>query len=65
VEFPRDGDHAEILIGGDGPKMVELEQMREKYQLQDRIELLGSIRPGDVRDVSGYPLSVSSSSLDA
>jgi hypothetical protein len=38
--------------GGDGPKMVELEQMREKYQLQDRIELLGSIKPSDVRDVS-------------
>jgi len=32
--------------------MVDLEQMREKYQLQDRIELLGSIRPTDVRDVS-------------
>lgn len=38
-------------LGGDGPKMVDLEQMREKYQLQDRIELLGSVRPSDVRDV--------------
>ena len=31
--------------------MVELEQMREKYLLQDRIELLGPIKPSDVRDV--------------
>ena len=31
--------------------MVELEQMREKYQLQDRIELRGSIHPADVRNV--------------
>ena len=31
--------------------MVDLEQMREQYQLQDRIELLGSIRPSDVRNV--------------
>lgn len=41
-----------FVVGGDGPKMVELEQMREKYQLQDRIELLGSIPPSGVRDVS-------------
>jgi phosphatidylinositol glycan class A protein len=34
--------------------MVDLEQMREKYQLQDRIELLGSVRPQDVRDVSYF-----------
>ncbi|WVF69309.1 hypothetical protein IAT40_004085 [Kwoniella sp. CBS 6097] len=40
-----------FVVGGDGPKMVELEQMREKYQLQDRVELLGRVKPGDVRDV--------------
>lgn len=37
--------------------MVELEQMREKYQLQDKIELLGSIPPSQVRDVSPVPFS--------
>lgn len=37
--------------------MVDLEQMREKYQLQDRVELLGSIKPADVRNVSPSPLS--------
>ncbi|KAK8858442.1 hypothetical protein IAR55_002669 [Kwoniella newhampshirensis] len=40
-----------FVVGGDGPKMVELEQMREKYQLQDRVDLLGSVKPSDVRDV--------------
>ncbi|WVR06222.1 hypothetical protein IAU60_003252 [Kwoniella sp. DSM 27419] len=40
-----------FVVGGDGPKMVELEQMREKYQLQDRVELLGRVKPADVRDV--------------
>ncbi|KGB74839.2 phosphatidylinositol glycan class A [Cryptococcus deuterogattii R265] len=40
-----------FIVGGDGPKMVELEQMREKYELQGRVELLGRVNPGDVRDV--------------
>nr|ODN79223.1 phosphatidylinositol glycan, class A [Cryptococcus depauperatus CBS 7841] len=40
-----------FIVGGDGPKMVELEQMREKYELQTRVELLGKVKPGDVRDV--------------
>jgi phosphatidylinositol glycan class A protein len=45
-----------FVVGGDGPKMVELEQMREKYRLQDRITLLGSIKPHDVQSVSHCPL---------
>jgi hypothetical protein len=40
--------------------MVELEQMREKYQLQERVELLGAVKPGDVRDVSWTNLGSSS-----
>ncbi|KAI5455533.1 Phosphatidylinositol N-acetylglucosaminyltransferase GPI3 subunit [Naganishia albida] len=40
-----------FIIGGDGPKMVELEQMREMHLLQDRIELLGSVPPGQVGNV--------------
>ncbi|EPQ53706.1 glycosyltransferase family 4 protein [Gloeophyllum trabeum ATCC 11539] len=40
-----------FLVGGDGPKMVELLQMREKHLLQDRIELLGPVKPNDVRSV--------------
>ncbi|WWC88843.1 uncharacterized protein L201_003758 [Kwoniella dendrophila CBS 6074] len=45
--FPK----VKFIIGGDGPKMVELEQMREKFQLQDKVELLGKVNPGDVKSV--------------
>ena len=37
--------------GGDGPKLIELLQMREKHLLQDRIVLLGSVAHSDVRSV--------------
>ncbi|RXK38560.1 phosphatidylinositol glycan, class A [Tremella mesenterica] len=40
-----------FLVGGDGPKMLELLQMRENHLLQDRITLLGSIPPSQVRDI--------------
>ncbi|GAO50565.1 UDP-Glycosyltransferase/glycogen phosphorylase [Saitoella complicata NRRL Y-17804] len=40
-----------FIIAGDGPKRIDLEQMREKHLLQDRVEMLGSIRHEDVRDV--------------
>ena len=45
--------HPEIrfLVAGDGPKFIDLEQMRERYQLQDRVQLIGSIRHEQVRDV--------------
>jgi phosphatidylinositol glycan class A protein len=39
-------ENVHFLIGGDGPKRVDLEQMREKHQLQERVEL-----HSDVRDV--------------
>ncbi|KAJ9109555.1 hypothetical protein QFC20_003301 [Naganishia adeliensis] len=42
---------ADRSCSGDGPKMVELEQMREMHLLQDRIELLGSVPPGQVGNV--------------
>lgn len=41
----------EFIIGGDGPKRIGLEEMREKHQLHDRVELLGSIPHSKVRDV--------------
>jgi phosphatidylinositol N-acetylglucosaminyltransferase subunit A len=40
-----------FIIGGDGPKMLLLEEMRERFQLHDRIELLGAIPHHQVRDV--------------
>ena len=33
-----------VIIGGDGPKRVRLEEMREKHSLQDRVEMLGAVQ---------------------
>ncbi|KAG6867767.1 Phosphatidylinositol N-acetylglucosaminyltransferase gpi3 subunit [Termitomyces sp. T159_Od127] len=40
-----------FVVGGDGPKLIDLLQMREKHLLQERIELLGPVRHSDVRSV--------------
>ncbi|KAI0052662.1 glycosyltransferase family 4 protein [Auriscalpium vulgare] len=40
-----------FVVGGDGPKLIDLLQMREKYFLQDRIELLGPVLHRDVPKV--------------
>ncbi|KAI0341340.1 transferase [Trametopsis cervina] len=40
-----------FVIGGAGPKMIDLLRMREKHSLQDRIELLGPVKHSDVRNV--------------
>ena len=40
-----------LLIGGDGPKKLEIEEMREKHQLHERIELLGGVKHSEVRKV--------------
>src|SRR5579862_1837309 len=45
---------ARFIIAGDGPKFIALEQMREKFMLQDRVEMLGSIRHEEVRDVRPF-----------
>ncbi|KAF8941362.1 Phosphatidylinositol N-acetylglucosaminyltransferase gpi3 subunit [Haplosporangium gracile] len=39
-----------FVIGGDGPKRIDLEQMREKHLLHDRVEFLGSIKAHQVRN---------------
>ncbi|KAH9812864.1 family 4 glycosyltransferase [Melampsora americana] len=43
-----------FLIGGDGPKRIELEQMKENFQSiisPDQVQLLGPIRSDQVRDL--------------
>jgi phosphatidylinositol glycan class A protein len=40
-----------FIVGGDGPKLLLLEEMREKYQLHDRIEFLGAVPHSEVRNV--------------
>jgi len=40
-----------FIIGGDGPKRLLLEEMREKHRLHDRVEMLGAVPHAMVRDV--------------
>ncbi|XP_037677831.1 phosphatidylinositol N-acetylglucosaminyltransferase subunit A isoform X2 [Choloepus didactylus] len=40
-----------FIIGGEGPKRVILEEVRERYQLHDRVRLLGALEHKDVRNV--------------
>ncbi|XP_068602600.1 phosphatidylinositol N-acetylglucosaminyltransferase subunit A [Brachionichthys hirsutus] len=40
-----------FVIGGEGPKRLVLEEVREKYQLHDRVRLLGALEHKDVRGV--------------
>jgi phosphatidylinositol N-acetylglucosaminyltransferase subunit A len=40
-----------FIIAGAGPKAIDLEQMIEQNVLQDKVEMLGSIRHEQVRDV--------------
>lgn len=40
-----------FLIGGDGPKRIALEEVRERFQLQERVTLLGAVPHYNVRNV--------------
>ncbi|KAH6656346.1 hypothetical protein BKA67DRAFT_513314 [Truncatella angustata] len=40
-----------FIIAGNGPKAIDLEQMIEQNVLQDRVEMLGSVRHEQVRDI--------------
>lgn len=40
-----------FIIGGDGPKMWLLQEVREKFGLQDCVTLLGSLKHSEVRNV--------------
>ncbi|XP_053295486.1 phosphatidylinositol N-acetylglucosaminyltransferase subunit A isoform X1 [Pleuronectes platessa] len=40
-----------FLVGGEGPKRIVLEEVREKYQLHDRVRLLGALEHKDVCSV--------------
>ncbi|QRW19701.1 glycosyltransferase family 4 protein [Rhizoctonia solani] len=46
AQFPQ----VHFVIGGDGPKLTNLLQMRERHMLQDRIHLLGSLRHDQVHE---------------
>lgn len=40
-----------FIIGGDGPKMNILKEMRDKYNIADKVELLGALPHHEVRNV--------------
>uniref|UniRef100_A0A8C9I7B5 Glycosyl transferase family 1 domain-containing protein n=1 Tax=Piliocolobus tephrosceles TaxID=591936 RepID=A0A8C9I7B5_9PRIM len=40
-----------FIIGGDGPKRILLEEMREKYRLHNKVFLLGKIKQKDVINI--------------
>jgi phosphatidylinositol glycan class A protein len=44
-------DSVDFIIGGDGPKMLDLQEMVELERLHDRVTFLGSIPHARVRDV--------------
>ncbi|WKX97444.1 hypothetical protein Q1695_013251 [Nippostrongylus brasiliensis] len=45
--------HAQVrfIVGGDGPKRLELEEMRERYRLHSRVTMLGTLPHDMVRQV--------------
>ena len=45
--------HPEVsfLIAGEGPKKVELEQMRERHRLHERVQMIGAVPPESVRSI--------------
>ncbi|XP_048353839.1 phosphatidylinositol N-acetylglucosaminyltransferase subunit A isoform X2 [Sphaerodactylus townsendi] len=40
-----------FIVGGEGPKRIVLEEVRERYQLHDRVRLLGALEHQDIRNV--------------
>jgi phosphatidylinositol glycan class A protein len=43
--------HVDFLIGGDGNKLLDLQEMVERERLQHRVEFLGAVPHVNVRDV--------------
>jgi len=41
----------DFIVGGDGSKMLALQEMVERERLEDRVEFLGAVQHSDVRNV--------------
>ena len=50
-EVLRKWPNAHFIVGGDGPKMKLLQEMRQKYNITDKVELLGALPHSEVRKV--------------
>ena len=44
--------HQMSVKGGDGPKRIVVEEVRERHQLHDRVKMLGTVEHSQVREVS-------------
>lgn len=44
-------DNVDFLVGGDGTKLLQLQEMVERERLEDRVEFLGAVPHAQVRDV--------------
>jgi len=44
-------DKVDFIIGGDGSKMLQVQEMVERERLQDRVEMLGSVPHVEVRNM--------------
>ena len=44
-------DHVDFIIGGDGSRMLDLQEMVERERLEERVEFLFSVPHAQVRDV--------------
>lgn len=44
-------NNVDFIIGGDGAKLLQLQEMVERERLQERVEFLGSVPHDQVRDV--------------
>ncbi|CAH8605169.1 unnamed protein product [Dicrocoelium dendriticum] len=49
--FTPDPSCRDMRYGGDGPKRLDLEEIRERHQLHARVTLLGGLSPEEVRGV--------------
>lgn len=50
-EILRKYNNVHFIIGGDGPKMILLREMRDKFNIADKVELLGSLPNSEVAKV--------------
>lgn len=46
----KDAHNVHFLIGGDGPKRGLLEEVRERCNMQDRVQMLGALEHAKVSD---------------
>jgi phosphatidylinositol N-acetylglucosaminyltransferase subunit A len=51
IPYFKERKNVNFIIAGDGPKRELLEEIREKNNMQDRIQMLGALEHSDVRDV--------------